>query len=167
MTTTSAFRDAWSAVVAAYHSGIVNSECTLHSLMYAELRGRLPDLVVLCEPQIDVERHGCFVPDLVVLDETSVVAVGELKFVPHHYPVFEFDLKKLAVLAECRQSLPMLLNPLSGGFSDARFTVSQECLLVFVAIGRHDAAALDPQGLEVAMKPFGARVLPLLLGVGC
>jgi hypothetical protein len=70
-----ALKEAWSAACHAYGNGQVNSECTLHSLMYAELRGRLLTCAVLCEPQMTVERHGCFVPDLVGLEGSTVAAI--------------------------------------------------------------------------------------------
>jgi hypothetical protein len=161
-----ALRESWSAAVDAYQAGFINSERTLQSLMYAKLRERLSNHVILCEPQITVERHGCFVPDIVVLREDVVVAIAELKFVPHGYPVYEFDLRKLAVLAEYRQPFQLLLDPYSGKFTSQDFQISADCILVFAAIGRHDAAAVDPVGLRDAMGQFDERFAPLIFGVG-
>lgn len=161
-----ALQESWSAVVDAYQAGLINSECTLHSLMYAELKSRLSDHVTLCEPQITVKRHGCFVPDIVVLRGTAVAAIVELKFVPHGYPVYELDLRKLAVLAEYQQSFKLRLCPISGRFTQDTFHISADCILVFAAIGRHDAAAVDPVGLRAAMGQFGDRFVPLIFGVG-
>lgn len=160
-----ALQEAWSTACDAYERGLINSECTLHSLMYAELRSRLPDRITLCEPQITVERHGCFVPDIVIVKERVVEAIIELKFVPHHYPVYELDLRKLAVLAVYEQSFPLLLDPKSGDFTQDSFRVSPDCLLVFAAIGQHDAAAVDASGLTAAMAQFGDRFFPLAHGV--
>ncbi|MCD9047089.1 hypothetical protein [Luteimonas sp. MHLX1A] len=133
--------------------------------MYAELRSRLSDHVILCEPQITVERHGCFVPDIVVLKERDVAAIIELKFVPHHYSVYELDLRKLAVLAAYEQNFPLLLDPKSGDFTPDSFRVSSDCILVFAAIGQHDAAAVDTPGLRAAVAQFGGRFVPLVYGV--
>ena len=166
MTISIAIRDAWSTACDAYQHGLINSECTLHSLIYAELRSRLPDHLILCEPQINVERHGCFVPDIIVLKDRAVVAIVELKFVPHYYPVYELDLRKLAVLAAYDQGFPLLLDPKSGKFTPDFFSVGPDCILVFAAIGQHDAAAVDLPGLEAAMAQFGARFVPLVYGVG-
>ncbi|MGC1511831.1 MAG: hypothetical protein WA797_02810 [Acidimicrobiales bacterium] len=134
--------------------------------MYAELRDRLSDHVTHCEPQITVERHGCFVPGIVVLREDVVVAIVELKFVPHGYPVYELDLRKLAVLAEYQQSFPLLLDPHSGKFTPQAFHISADCILAFAAIGRHDAAAVDSIGLRDAMGQFDNRFVLLISGVG-
>jgi hypothetical protein len=161
-----ALQESWCTAVKAYQTGHINSECTLHSLMYAELRDRLSDHVTLCEPQITVERHGCFVPDIVVLREDVVVAIVELKFVPHGYPVYELDLGKLKVLAEYQQSFPLLLDPHSGKFKPEDFRISADCILAFAAIGRHDAAAVDPVGLRAEMWQFRDSFVPLILGVG-
>ncbi|CAM5576832.1 hypothetical protein RLIN73S_01685 [Rhodanobacter lindaniclasticus] len=133
--------------------------------MYAELRERLPNHITLCEPQIRVERQGPFVPDIVVLKEHAVVAIVELKFVPHGYPVYELDLRKLTVLAGNQQSFQLRLEPTSGAFTPDTFLVSAECVLVFAAIGKHDAAAVDSAGLSEAMEQFGSRFLPLVYGV--
>lgn len=166
MNISNALRESWSAAVDAYQAGHINSECTLHSLMYAELRDRLSDHVTLCEPQITVERHGCFVPDIVVRRGNAVAAIVELKFVPHGYPVYELDLRKLAVLAEYQQSFQLLLDPSSGRFTPEAFHISADCILAFAAIGKHDAAAVDPVGLSAAMGRFGDRFVPLIFGVG-
>ncbi|WP_330948387.1 hypothetical protein [Thermomonas sp. LB-4] len=166
MTISVAIQQAWFTACDAYQHGLINSECTLHSLIYAELRSRLPDHLILCEPQINVERHGCFVPDIIVLKDRTVAAIVELKFVPHYYPVFELDLRKLAVLAAYEQSFPLLLDPESGRFTPDSFRVGSDCILVFAAIGQHDAAAVDLLGLGAAMGQFGERFVPLVHGVG-
>jgi len=166
MTISIAIQEAWSTVCDAYARGLVNSECTMHSLIYGELRSRLPDHLILCEPQINVERHGCFVPDIIVVKSRTVVAIVELKFVPHHYPVYELDLRKLVLLAACEQDFPLLLDPKTGKFTPDLFRVGPDCLLVFAAIGKHDAAAVDLPTLVTAMAQFGDRFVPLVYGVG-
>jgi len=134
--------------------------------MYAELRARLPDRIALCEPQITVERHGCFVPDLVVLEGHTVAAIVELKFVPHGYPVYELDLRKLSVLAECQQGFQLRLDPRSGNFTEDTYHISANCILAFAAIGKHDAAAVDSVSLVAAMGPLNRQFMPLVYAVG-
>ena len=166
MTISSAFANAWSVAVGAYRQGAVNSECTLHSLVYSALRTSVAGSLVLCEPQINVERHGCFVPDIVVVRDRAVVAIAELKFVPHHYPVFELDLQKLTILADYRQDFPLCLDPSTGKFSAERYAIDPGCLLVFGAVGKRDAAAVDEPALRAVMASFASRFLPLVEAVG-
>lgn len=161
-----ALRESWSAVVDAYREGHINSECTLQSLMYAELRERLSDHVILCEPRISVESRECFVPDIVVLRRHTVAAIVEIKFVPHSYPVYEDDLDKLKFLAEHQKNFPLLLDPHSGKFRPEYFRISADCILAFAVIGRHDAAAVDPLGLGAAMWQFRDRFIPFIFRVG-
>lgn len=159
----SAFEDSWVAALKAYWNHEVNSECTLQSAMYAELRSRVPgDYVVLCEPQMTVERHGCFVPDIVVVHERLIVGIAEIKFVPHGYPVYELDLRKLTVLSEAAQTFRVLLDPSTGNLSSDSFKVDAGCLLVFAAIGKRDAVAVDALHLKNDMKKFGDRFIPLV-----
>lgn len=166
MDVASAFDGAWRVALVAYRAGEVNSECTLQSLMYAELHIRLPGHLVLCEPQINVERVGYFVPDLVVLHGGLIVAIAELKFVPHGYPHYEHDLEKLNVLANCRQRFAVRLDPSSGALTRELFAVARDCTLVFGAIGKYDASAVDTSVLRHRMVEFDDRFVALVHAVG-
>lgn len=158
-------RESWSAAVDAYQKGHINSERTLQSLMYAKLRERLSEHVILCEPWISVESDNC-VPDIVVLRGHTVAAIVEIKFVPHGYPVYGDDLGKLKVLAEYQKSFQLLLDPNSGKFKPEYFCISADCILAFAVIGRHDAAAVDPLGLGAAMWQFRDRFIPFIFRIG-
>ncbi len=154
-------QEAWGSSVADYHQGLINSECTLQSAFYGELRRRGPNLIILCEPQLLVDGHGCCAPDLIVVSSGSIAAIVEIKFVPHGYPAYEIDLKKLKVIAECGQRFQIMLDPKSGQFLADRFGISPSCVLVFAAIAKHDAVAVDAGKLRQAMAASRFDFLPL------
>lgn len=145
---------AWHHAMDRYSSGKVNSERTLHAILYSQLVAALPDCTVLCEPQLHIAQHGVFVPDVVVInDQNQIVVVLEIKFVPHAYPVFEADIAKLRAIALDgeRSSFDLLLQPKTGKFMDVKTTISPECLFVFAVVGRWDAKAVD---VEIVTRAF-------------
>ena len=147
-------KKAWHHAMDRYSSGKVNSERTLHAILYSQLVAALPDCTVLCEPQLSIDQHGVFVPDVVVInDQNQIVVVLEIKFVPHAYPVFEADIAKLRAIALDgeRSSFDLLLQPKTGKFMDVKTTISPECLFVFAVVGRWDAKAVD---VEIVTKAF-------------
>ena len=160
-----ALHDSWQEAVAAYQNGEINSECTLHSIVFSSLRAHAFDALVFCEPQIDCGRDGCLIPDIVIASEQSVIAIVELKFVPHGYPVYELDLRKLTIFAKCEDAFTLRLEPTTGRFSGEKFTISPECILAFAAIGRKDADAVDEDLLRQKMNEFGHRFVPLVASI--
>jgi hypothetical protein len=161
-----AFKAAWTAAEVAYRAGKINNEATLQALVFGELRGALATSKVLCEPRFDLGDDGRFVPDIVVLDGDEITAICELKFVPHRYPAYQPDLNKLKALSSSSRRHRCVLNPLDGEFGDQEHSVARTCLMVFGAIGRHDAKAVDAKTLSAFIAPHDARFLPLTLAIG-
>ena len=152
MPVASAFKSAWDEVcLPAYEASEINNECTLHAMLYAELRTRLPrsNYLVLCEPQL-----GGAVPDIVVLNvpDQTIVAIAELKL--ERYPPFERDLDKLARLARCEAKFPLLLDP-TQMLLRSDCGVSPNCVLVFAVIGARDSWAVDVPALRSRMEKSG------------
>lgn len=148
------FEEAWKTCVSEYREGRVNSECTLQALLYSELRKAMPDLVVLCEPHLELTKAGMAYPDIVVLSSNEIVAVVELKFVPHHYPLFRDDIAKLVHYADEAKEQNILLEPGTGKFDDRKHRFSKDCLLVFAVIGRSDS---DAVGAGTLIECFGGE----------
>ena len=146
-------KKAWHHAMDRYSSGKVNSERTLHAILYSQLVAALPDCTVLCEPQLPIAQHVVFVPDVVVInDQNQIVVVLEIKFVPHGYPVFEADIAKLRAIAldGQRTAYDLMLQAAVGMFADDKTTINPECLFVFAAVGRSDAKAIDAEVVEKA-----------------
>jgi hypothetical protein len=159
-----ALTSAWEATVSQYRARAINSERTLQAVLFGEIRHALPRLQVFCEPSI-VLGDQTVVPDIVVTGNRTVVAAIELKFVPHHYPVFEADLGKLQQYGAFLNPFPLTIDPATGRFDDPKYTFHPNCLLVFAAIGQHDAkaAALSMQNSGAGVSE---RFVPLFCGVG-
>jgi hypothetical protein len=103
---------------------------------------------------------------MVVIDRhETVLAVIELKFIPHAYPVFEEDLRKLQRYAKFKGKFPLTLDPSTGRFSNHLYRFGPHCLFVFAAIGQHDSEAVDSTSLA-KIADLGARFVPLGHGVG-
>ena len=64
-------KKAWHHAMDRYSAGKVNSERTLHAILYSQLVAALPDCTVLCEPQLSIDQHGVFVPDVVVINQPT------------------------------------------------------------------------------------------------
>jgi hypothetical protein len=157
---------AWDEAVEAYLKSHVNSERTLQASIYASLLHQLPEgHRVLCEPCIDLQGHGRFIPDMVVLSQNQIEAVIELKFVPHHYPTTE-DFEKLKKYSFATDEFPLLLSPTTGRYDDTKFKFSPECLLAYAVIGQHDSKALDESAIQAEMAEHSARFLFLSHPVG-
>lgn len=155
-------RKAWDYAMNIYSAGKVNSERTLHSIMYSQLVAALPECTVLCEPHLPITQHGVFVPDVVIIDDQNQIVVAlEIKFVPHGYPVFEADIAKLRAIAIDgeRSAYDLLLQPATGKFKDRKTTISPDCLFVFAVVGRSDAKAVHAETVEKAF--FGGDQVAL------
>jgi len=161
------FEECWKEIVGAYQNGRINSERTLQAKLFSALERRLPkSAVVLCEPTIDLQKVGTVIPDVVVVDGGEVCAVVELKFVPHHFPLYKGDLEKLQAYGRAADRFLLMVEPISGKFTTAEFRFSTQCLLVFGAVGQKCAEAMDRGEVTGRMAEFQSRFLPLLLAVG-
>lgn len=165
----SVLQAAWAKAMNLYEHGKVNSECTLHSYLYGQLLSGLPECTVLCEPQLNLNRNGIFVPDIVVVKDDQIEVVMEIKFVPHGYPVYEMDMAKMRAIGidECGTDHDLLLDPSTGLFQSNKSRISKECLLCFAVVGRWDAKAVDHGDLTAALvsgdrADLEDRFLPLV-----
>ena len=157
---------AWDAVGKSYMASRINSERTMQAVLYSQLSTILPDdAYVLCEPTINLADYGEVIPDLLILAGGTVTAAIELKFVPHHYPLYKGDLEKLKAYGTSRSEFPILVEAGTGQFSSTRFRFAENCILVFAAIGQHDSEAMDKSYLRKQMGDLASRFLPLTFPV--
>lgn len=149
-----AIRESWELVCGQYKQGRINSERTMQAYFFRFLQDAVPDRTVLCEAGFEMGEVRA-IPDILVTEAGKVVAAVELKFVPHGYPVFEDDLRKLAYYARHRQMFPLTVDPANGRFSSAHHQFADDCLLVFGAVGRFDASAVNSELLQSHMAGLG------------
>lgn len=163
----SAIAEAWQKSCEEYGTGYVNSECTMQAIIFAELRSNLSNYRVMCEPRFVGSDLSCYVPDIVVLNDECIVAIMELKFVPHGYPQYQRDLEKLGTLVNWAGDLKLRTNAETGKFSEFKFRVSEDAVPVFCVIGKYDANAIDKEKLfSSAAENIREKLLPLVYKVG-
>lgn len=150
-----AYRRSWSRVEDEYLRGLCVSERNLQALLYRELKQRLPQVDIVVEPTWYYDNDRQWSPDLVIVESKEITDIFELKFVPHDYPKWEYDIEKLLGYIQDTDSkmYPVSLEPGTGKFKwsgdqwhkyATTFRPRRDCDLHFVAVGQHDAAAVDP-----------------------
>lgn len=161
MNTDALLKEAWLRATEAYRRGRINSERTLQANLFASLQELAPDAIIFCEPQLRIDGLGTVIPDIVLVREREIETVFELKFAPHHLPVFEGDLAKLQRYSEWHDSFHLCLDPDSGKYSDHLYRFAKSCQFIFAAIGRPDSAATDEAYLRKKAN-LGERFTPLV-----
>ena len=146
--TSAALDSAWTSCVHAFEAGQIASEATLQANLFCALQACITDVVVHCEQIIKLSNGQTKKPDMLVVRGNDVIAVLELKFVPHHWPEYKDDVEKLASYSEHRNNFELSLDPTTGKFSDQVFRFCESCLFVYAVIGQHDAVAVHRQDVE-------------------
>ena len=139
-----AYRIAWSRVRQEYETGAMVVEAGLQAALYCQLRRGLPNDQIVVEPTW--QQGGDIRHDLVVVSgEGTITDIFELKFVPQGYPCWENDIDRLLYYVGNEQNMmyPVGLNPRDGTWG-RHLPVQGNCRLHFVAVGRHDAVAVNP-----------------------
>lgn len=154
------FLDAWDVCKSEYEKGRIPTERTLQAVLFCRLAGNGEEIVV-CEPLLVIEGRGKYCPDLIAIRRSEVIAVCEIKFLPHHFPVYENDLDKIEAYAASTSSYSLLIDPASGKFTDTKYRVSKDCLYVFAVMGRHDSEAVCADKVKNRMAHFGDDFLHL------
>lgn len=131
----SRFAAVWAGVETIYESGYCLYEGGLQAALYKELSLEFSDCGIVIEPRWETQ-----IPDIVIVNENEIVDIFELKFVPHWYPAFARDIKKL--LGYCGAQ-PVTLNPRTAKWGNP-LPISTDCRLHFVAVGRSDSKAVSP-----------------------
>lgn len=150
-----ALENAWEAAKHAYQNGHITSEATLQAHLFCSLRHSVPDALSFCEPVLVLGDGQKVIPDMLVVRENSVVAVIEMKFVPHDYPHFRADIDKLARYARHQTEYELTLDPAKGSFSEQRYRFNESCLYVYAVFGFYDAVAVDTDRVEEYARSIG------------
>lgn len=163
---TEVLRDAWDVAENAYRRGRINSERTLQAILHAHLSNALPDHLVMCEPMLAAPGGFKVAPDLVLAEGRRIVLVAEIKFKPQAYPEFKEDLNKLSLYGGNFGPIFLSVEPKTGHFTSDEFIFSDDCVLAFLSISRHDAVCADGDFLKSAMGNLGHRFISLAIKVG-
>jgi hypothetical protein len=135
-------KHAWQQACMMYLDGKITTEATLQAALYCYLLGQLDKtFTLLCEPEVRI-ANAQYKPDLLVLQGSSVAAAFELKFVPHSYAEDQRDFKKLSIYAQHTAPLKFLLDAKTGHYSIEEHTFAKDCVFVFAALAKHNAAAV-------------------------
>ena len=140
----------WEGVKEDYSLGLINTERCLQASLYHYTRNNLKDLTPFVEPGLRyVEGRGySFIPDLVFCEGNRLVGIMEIKFTPHYYPNYEWDIKKLNSLWEDKQDGHQIaINPQTGKWLSEEMFITEETLFMFAVVAQHDAAAVDKQAV--------------------
>ena len=140
-------KTAWQMVGLDYNAGLINSERCMQASLYRGLRTVLPpNFRVFVEPDWKTTE-----PDMVIEKDDRIVAVLELKFVPHAYAQYEGDLEKLTLkYVSSNEYCPVHIVPEAGNWEHTikktlpATKIDDNVIRVFAAICRHDGEALDP-----------------------
>jgi hypothetical protein len=150
-------------IKAEYDKGNVCSERHLQAMLFGLLYTTFKDsdYVVWVEPTLDGEKGAPLkglIPDLIITKENNIIAVIELKYVPHGFAKFKRDIEKLVEMdCEAGLSVPLKVIPSSGLWEkDNMFTFSKSTLYVFGVISKKGAEALS---LEYIEKPINFLLL--------
>ena len=102
--------------------------------------------------------------DLVLCEDSVVRLIAEIKFVPHGYPQWRQDIRKLNEIAQLDscEGHEFKIEPITGQFSGEKHCVNLDTRYAFIAVGRDDAIAVD---LEKIKTELGALVLPPLFSL--
>ena len=146
------FKAVWEDVEAKYKGGYCVSERALQAYLFARLEAMFPKKKVVVEPCWIRADHRC-TPDIVMLAESEchITDIFELKFTPHEFADFESDvLKLLGYTALESEAYSAKIDPGTGKWQSAGYSLSENCELHFAVIANWDAGAVWPDEIKKA-----------------
>ena len=144
-----------------YTTGTIATERDLQTSIYRALRIKCPAASIFLEAVMLYGESGARRPtDLVLCEDSVVRLIAEIKFVPHGYPQWRQDIRKLNEIAQLDscEGHEFKIEPATGQFSGEKHCVNLDTRYAFIAVGRDDAEAVDLKSIETE---FGALGLPL------
>ena len=150
------FSQMWQQVKADYETGKICSERHLQAVIYHHLISSLEfkkEFAISIEPRItgnnaclgNLELSG-IIPDMLITkkDEKEIVAIVEIKYVPHHFIPFQKDIKNLAKFWKLRKiddyCIYLDTVPGTGQWNTGnKYKVSEDLCLIYCAIGNRES----------------------------
>ncbi|MEQ8554569.1 MAG: hypothetical protein RIC06_15090 [Cyclobacteriaceae bacterium] len=119
----------------------------LQAVLYHHLRISFPNLEIWIEPVFRVNGYDVK-PDILITLDKQVIGIMELKFNPWQYIVYQNDLKKLMDLDSYDEEIALACRPVSYAERPmenhrVKYTIKDDCLMVFASVGRDGSAAFD------------------------
>ncbi len=145
-------------IKAEYDKGNICSESHLQAEIFHHLRCNdkfCQTYRIFVEPrEPHIHQKMGIIPDMVIIRESKIVAAIELKYVPNAYAKFKKDIRSLLNLYNLRgseQTFSLKTNPKNGNWSDERFTIAEDALLVYGIITKSLSAAItNPESIWLA-----------------
>lgn len=154
---------AWKKAGEDYCRGLINSERSLQAVLFRELCNAFSaeDIRIFVEPRMSLA--GNKYPDLVICKGSEILAIIELKFVPHGYSHFRDDLQKLIGFAQTQDPrYQIALDPATGKYSADHFEITPNTCLVFAVVSQSDSVAVSGEDvLKYIPKGLQGRFLHL------
>ena len=143
------YKQVWERMKVLYDTGYCVSERGLQAALYTELKCEFPKKSIVVEP-----RWGKHNPDMVIVGGDEITDIFELKFVPHAYPRFHYDIDKLL---QYQGSQDVKLNPVTGRWC-VKLPIHRDCLLHFVVVGNSKAQAVLPENIPTRILLWHGRI---------
>ena len=146
---------AWKkTVLKEYENGTIATERDLQASIYRVLRIKCPAASVFLEAVMLHGESGARRPtDLVLCEDSVVRLIAEIKFVPHGYPQWRRDIRKLNEIAQLDscEGHEFKIEPATGHFSGEKHHVNPDTRYAFIAVGRDDAVAVYLEDIKHAL----------------
>ena len=136
-------------ILIEYNSCTMASERHLQAVIYNSLKPLLPKgLSILIEPNIitkpkDSSIYG-LIPDMLLIDQSKVLGIIEIKYVPHSYPMYKKDFDTFIAFNTIKGKndfgLYLKGQPKDGNWDEnVLFSISQDLITYYIVIARHDS----------------------------
>lgn len=154
-----------SLIIDLWKNGIKNEfleqgfmwERHFQAVFYHRLREVLVTLIgsevgVWIEPVFDI-KSGTVKPDIIITYGASVIAIIELKFKAWEYVPYEGDVEKLFALKNHRAEIALSVGDIKSNWTNQkkevkRYSLSQDCLMVFAVVGKEGSDAFNMSKYE-------------------
>ena len=139
----------WNRVREIYDAGYCLSERGLQAALYTELKWEFPKTGIVVEPHWNIT-----IPDVVIVSSDEITDIFELKFVPHSYPKFNADIRKLR---EYKGLQHTKLNPVNGRWEEP-LPIRSDCRLHFVVVGNSESEAVRHENIPDRLFLWFGRI---------
>lgn len=133
--------DAWRNVIKSeYCNGHINSERSLQSHLFAELRHQIqsgPKRQIFIEPRVELQSEKRVVrPDIVICNADEVICVVELKYAPRGKAETSKDMRSISAIAADKAVKISIDRYLGPHIPSKPFAISRTTLFAWAGVHR-------------------------------